>query len=140
LLWAANPCASLEKEPEMPKAKTATKATTTAAPKRTPKRLVPAIPQPVETVEIKLAADTKPAKPAKPAAQPKAPRPNFRYPGSGAEKMDLALLAGGTWEKVAKQAGVSPSVIRSHAKFRAKNGKFGLIENGDEARLVVVEA
>src|SRR5437660_1714249 len=118
--------------------------------KRTPKRLLPTQPQPIETVETtpqpvverveaKPAADTKPqSEPAKSAAQPKAPRPNFRYPGSGAEKMDKALLAGGTWEKVAKLAGVSPSVIRSHAKFRAKSGKFTLEENGEQARLIVV--
>src|SRR4051794_22509219 len=120
--------------PSAKKTKIATTSTTTAAPKRTPKRLVPTTPQPVETVEAtpqpvvetvetKPTSDPKPAANAKPAA--KAPRPNFRYPGSGAEKMDNALLKGGkTWEQVAKLAGVSPSVIKSHAKFRAKNGKF----------------
>jgi hypothetical protein len=46
--------------------------------------------------------------------------------------MDLALLAGGTYDALAEEVGVKPGVLRSHAKFRAKTGKYTLTEKGDQ--------
>ena len=81
------------------------------------------------TTKAKTASKAKPAAKAKPA---------FGYDGSIAQKMDNALLAGGSWEEMAEKAGVKPGLIRGHAKFRASKGKYRLDETGDQAKLVMV--
>jgi hypothetical protein len=103
-----------------------------------------------EEGEVKTApkpkAETKPAKPAaKPAAAagkiargtapaaaatPKksAPPGGFRYEGSVAQKMDQALMKGGNLEKLAETLDVKKGVLRAHANFRAKSGKYELEE------------
>ena len=81
-------------------------------------------------------ATTKPAttNPAKPA-----PKGRFGYEGSIAQRCDQALLAGGTWEDIAKQAGAKLSQVKACAKIRVAKGKYTLEENGDQVRLVPVE-
>ena len=84
-------------------------------------------------------AKPKTAKTAATKSKPKATtKPNFGYTGSLAERMDLALLAGGTWDELATKTGVNRGVIRSHARFRGKGPKYKLIETEDHAKLVVL--
>jgi hypothetical protein len=68
----------------------------------------------------------------------KATRANPRYAGSLAEKMDKALMAGGTYADIAKAIGKPAGLVRGHAKFRAKGGKFKLVETEDHVRLEAV--
>jgi hypothetical protein len=104
----------------MARVRTATKPTRAPKPKSNTAQAKP------RTTKPKATAATK-------------PKP-FGYDGSLAQKMDTALLAGGTWEEIAKQAGVKPGLVRSHGKFRSAKGKYNLIVDGDQVRLVYVEA
>lgn len=117
------------------KAKTNTKATSGLRKTAKPEAQPTPEPQPQPTP-----APT--AKPKKVAKKPKPPVGNFRYAGSVAEAMDNALLKGGKLDELAasikdksgKQ--IKPSVLRSHAKFRATHGgKYRLEENNDHYRL-----
>jgi hypothetical protein len=93
--------------------------------------------------QIRTAEAAKPkpvtAKPA-PEAKPAAAKPagNFRYQGSTAEKMDVALVKGGDIGKLAEQAGVTKGALRAHAKYRAKNGKWTLTEDRDNIKMTKV--
>jgi hypothetical protein len=94
-------------------------------------------PQPKRrAVKPRTATKAKTASKAKPAAKAK---PAFGYDGSSAQRMDLALLAGGTWAEIAEKAGVKPGLLRGHAKFRSSKGKHRLEETGEQVRLVPVE-
>jgi hypothetical protein len=68
------------------------------------------------------------------------PPPNTRYVGSQVEKWDAALREGGTYLEIGAKVGKPPSLIRAHAKFRVKSGKWLLTENGDQVKLVAVAA
>lgn len=82
----------------------------------------------VEPTEIECSPDLFPVVVEEIDAPPK----RRRYEGSDAQKMDLALMAGGTWDDIAEAAGKPIRIVRAHAKFRVKGGKYKLVESGDD--------
>jgi hypothetical protein len=99
--------------------------------------LKPYQPSPAAIAEAMIPDKAKPA--AKPQAK-RSPPPNTRYEGSQTQRWDQALVAGGSYEEIGKQVGKPASLIRAHAKFRVKSGKWLLTENGDTVKLVPVVA
>src|SRR4051812_5626457 len=58
------------------------------------------------------------------------------YEGSMAERMDRALLQGGTWREIASNAHVQVFQVRAHARYRQSTGRAQLVIEGDTVRLV----
>ena len=54
--------------------------------------------------------------------------------------MDNVLIKGGDLEALATQAGVTKSMLRAHAKYRAKNAMWKLTEDGDKIKMAKVPA
>lgn len=77
---------------------------------------------------------------AAPATTPTRRGGGFRYEGSGAQKMDLALMRGGPISDLAEEAGVKKGMLRAHAKFRAKSGKWSMSEDGEYIQLTKLDA
>jgi hypothetical protein len=64
-----------------------------------------------------------------------------RYAGSWAETADKILIDGGAWREMAEKAGVTQGRLRAHARYRTEiQKKYRLEENGDQAKLVRIEA
>lgn len=97
-------------------------------------------------VQEKPKAERKPAptaakaEPAKTDGEKKVHSGGGRsYEGSFAQKMDLALQAGGTYASIAEGLGIKAAQLRAHGKFRVKSGKWKITENGDQIKMEKVE-
>jgi hypothetical protein len=126
------------------------------------KRAVVSITPPTPTGEVavlttdpKILANLKPYQPTPTtiaeAMVPKIEKPNpeskvkrgapinTRYEGSQTQRWDTALREGGTYQEIGEKVGKPASLMRGHAKFREKGGKWKLVDLGnDRVQMVAV--
>lgn len=67
------------------------------------------------------------------------PRPNPRYEGSIVQKIDNALMKGGTYDEIAKACGEPIGKVKACVRARIKSGKWRLVENDDRVQMEAAE-